>query len=67
VEVLTDGGRTTILTSKLFDWYAGDFKASGGPLAFIQKYGPPEAAEAIAGGKAKLAFLDYDWGLNSAK
>ena len=67
VEVRTDGGKTTIMSVKIFDWYALDFKASGGPLAFIQKFGPPAATEAIAGGKAKLAFVDYDWSLNSAK
>jgi len=67
VEVKTDGGKTTVVSVKIFDWYAGDFKASGGTLAFIQKFGPPAAAEAIAGGKAKLAFADYDWSLNAAK
>jgi hypothetical protein len=67
VEVRSDGGKTTIVASKIFDWYAGDFKASGGPLAFIQKYGPPAAADAIAGGKAKLTFAEYDWSLNAAK
>jgi hypothetical protein len=67
VEVFSDGGKTTIETVKIFDRYAGDFKASGGPLAFIQKYGPPAAADAIAGGKAKLVFADFDWSLNSAK
>jgi hypothetical protein len=67
VEVITGGGKTTIVSVKIFDWYASDFKASGGPLAFIQKYGPPAAAEAIAAGKAKLAYADYDWSLNSAK
>ena len=67
VEVRTDDGKTTIVSSKIFDWYAGDFKASGGPLAFIQKFGPPDAADAIAGGRARLVFADYDWSLNSAK
>jgi len=67
VDVKTDGGKTTIVSVKIFDWYADDFKASGGPLAFIQKFGPPVAADAIAGGKAKLAFADYDWSLNAAK
>jgi hypothetical protein len=67
VQVRTDGGKTTIETVKIFDWYAADFKASGGPLAFIQKYGPPAAVDAIAGGKAKLVFAEYDWSLNSAK
>jgi len=67
VEVRTQGGKPSIVSSKIFDWYAGDFKASGGPLAFIETYGPSVAGEAIAGGKAKLAFADYDWSLNSAK
>ena len=67
VEVITGGGKTTIVSVKIFDWYASDFKASGGPLAFIQNFGPPAAAEAIAAGKAKLTFADYDWSLNSAK
>lgn len=67
VEVISGGGKTTIVSVKIFDWYAADFKASGGPLAFIQKFGPPAAAEAIASGKTKLTFADYDWSLNSAK
>jgi len=67
VEVISGGGKSTIVTVKIFDWYAADFKASGGPLAFIQQYGPPAASEAIAAGKAKLSFADYDWSLNSAK
>lgn len=67
VEVISGGGKTTIVSVKIFDWYASDFKAAGGPLAFIQKFGPPAAAEAIAAGKAKLTFADYDWSLNSAK
>ena len=54
-------------TPSIFDWYADDFKASGGPLAFIQKFGPATAAETIEGGKAKLDFADYDSSLNAAK
>ena len=67
VDVVTDGGKTRIVTSKIFDWYADDFKASGGALAFIAKYGPAAATDAIAGGRAKLDFAEYDWGLNAAK
>lgn len=66
VVVKTAGGKTTISVSKLFDWYADDFKASGGVLAFVAKYGPPEAAEAAASGKARLEFQEYDWGLSAA-
>jgi uncharacterized protein DUF547 len=67
VETKTDGGRTKIVTVRIFEWYADDFKASGGALAFIQKFGPEAAADAIAGGKAKIEFADYDWSLNAAK
>ena len=67
VEARTDGGKTKVVSVKIFDWYADDFKASGGPLAFIQKFGPPSVTEAMAGGKVKLEFADYDWSLNSAK
>jgi hypothetical protein len=67
IEVRTGGGKATIVSSEIFDAYAADFKASGGALAFIAKYGSPAATEAIAEGKAKLAFADYDWSLNAAK
>jgi hypothetical protein len=67
VDVSTAGGKPRIVTVKIFDWYADDFKATGGALAFIAKYGPAAAADAIAGGRAKLDFADYDWGLNAAK
>jgi hypothetical protein len=67
VTTSTDGGKPRIVAAKIFDWYKDDFKASGGPLAFIQKFGPPDAADAIAGGRAKLDFADYDWSLNAAK
>jgi hypothetical protein len=67
VVVRAGRGKPTIVASRIFDWYADDFKASGGPLAFIAKYGPPDAADAIAGGRASLEFAEYDWSLNAAK
>ena len=67
VEIQSSGGKTTVVTVKIFDWYADDFKAAGGPLAFLQKYGPKEAADVIAAGKARLAFQEYDWSLNASE
>jgi hypothetical protein len=67
VLVNRSGGKVEIVVAKLFDRYADDFKASGGTLAFISKFGPESAAAAIAGGKAKLSFADHDWRLNVAK
>jgi len=66
-DVKTEGGKSRIVASRIFDWYGNDFKATGGPLAFIQKFGPPEAADAAADAKTKLDFSNYDWGLNAAK
>ena len=48
--------------SKIFDWYAADFKASGGPIGFLNKY----RSEPIPAG-AKLNYFEYDWNLNEAK
>ena len=66
----SSGGKETVTVeaSKIFDWYEKDFKATGGPLAFIEKYGPPNVADALkkAGGGAKLTAQTYDWSLNSA-
>jgi len=67
LQVVTEGGKTRLTAPKIFDWYADDFKAGGGVLAFIAKYGPPDAAAAIAAGNVKLEFADYDWSLNIAK
>lgn len=44
--------------SQIFDWYAADFGGPEGVRAFIQKYRKPPA---------KLAFMNYDWSLNSTK
>ena len=54
--------------SKIFDWYARDFAAAGGSLAFVEKYAPGEVAKAIgeAGETARLRYHDYDWSLNAA-
>ena len=48
--------------SKIFDWYKDDFKAEGGPLAFINK----RRATPIPN-DAKISYQEYDWGLNEVK
>lgn len=67
LQVISEGGKVRIVAPRIFDWYAADFKPGGGALAFIAKYGPSDAAAAIAGGKVKLEFAEYDWSLNAAK
>ena len=48
-----------VKVSQIFDWYADDFKASGGVVAFINQYATTKVSA-----KAKVAYLAYDWSLN---
>lgn len=57
--------------SRIFDWYGKDFAARAGSVeAWLAKYADqladdPAHRQLIREGKAKLAFLEYDWALNS--
>jgi len=75
--------RNQLEVSKIFDWFKEDwtsgYKGIGAdqtPVAsreqFFARYAKaladrPDDQAKIAGEKAGLAFLDYDWGLNAAK
>jgi hypothetical protein len=48
--------------SKIFDWYKDDFRAEGGPLAFINKRRSTPIPN-----DAKISYQEYDWGLNEVK
>lgn len=48
--------------SKIFMWYKGDFSASGGVIAFINRY-----ASTPIPVDADIDYLDYDWNLNEVK
>jgi hypothetical protein len=50
-----------IRISRIFDWFGEDFEAGGGVLAFVRRYAPPGAQEAVRG---PVRHLDYDWSLN---
>lgn len=46
--------------SKIFDWYAADFKATGlSIVGYINQY-----ATTIVNDNASIEYLDYDWALN---
>jgi hypothetical protein len=52
--------------SKIFDWYKEDFEPRG---RYFARYAAlfsddAETRKIIAGGKAALSFLEYDWSLN---
>jgi hypothetical protein len=54
----------TIATSKLFEWFAGDFaKAEGSVRKFLAKY-DPNHKKAILDESNKLTFSHYSWKLN---
>jgi hypothetical protein len=53
-----------VFLTKIFDWYADDFKQDGGSvLGFISGYRDTDLEE----GKVDVKFMDYDWSLNETK
>ena len=48
--------------SKIFQWYKGDFKSSGGLRIFIKENSSIDIEE-----DAEIIFLKYDWSLNEAR
>jgi len=60
-----DAGTRTLWLSQIFEWFEADFTAGGKSVAeFVRPYLPEPAAAALAGGKVKVRYLDYDWSLN---
>jgi hypothetical protein len=62
--VRVEGRRVRL--SRIFDWFAEDFAATGGVLAFVRRFAAPELAAALEalGPEPPLAWFDYDWSLN---
>lgn len=48
--------------SKIFEWYADDFEAAGGPLELCRAYGRDDLP---AKEEAGVSFMPFDWTLNS--
>ncbi len=60
------GGRLEV--SRIFEWFREDFEPRE---AYFARYAPlladePPARQAIAAGRAPIAYLEYDWALNEA-
>lgn len=59
--------------SKIFDWYGKDFAARAGSVEkWLAQYADlladdTESRQRIRDAKAKVEFLDYDWGLNGKR
>jgi hypothetical protein len=62
-----DEGSRTLAVSSIFRWFAEDFAAAGGILAFVRARAEPPLASRLAGFRdADLAWIDYDWSVNDA-
>ena len=55
--------RNTVFVPRYFDWYRADFEKAG-VARVLATYAPERYRAWLAGGSFRLAFLDYDWGLN---
>ncbi|MDG2150312.1 MAG: DUF547 domain-containing protein [Planctomycetota bacterium] len=64
------GGKTpTLLLSRIFDWFEGDFEKNGSEVVdFVLQYAPTQEAAFINRNRADLdvEYLDYDWSLNGS-
>lgn len=50
---------TSVHASRIFEWFANDFKSSGGSLSFIRKY-----HKSIPVGAKLVTDINYNWSLN---
>lgn len=52
--------------SPIFDWFAEDFAAAGGPLAFARPYLGESVRSALdrLGPAPRIVWFEYDWSLN---
>ena len=54
--------KKTAALSAIFNWYKDDFKAAGGPVAFINKRRNPPLPD-----ESRITYQSYDWSLNEVK
>jgi hypothetical protein len=61
-----DPASDRVWLSKIFDWFAEDFAAAGGPLRFAARYAPEPARQTLEseGDRLRVRYFDYDWRLN---
>jgi hypothetical protein len=62
-----DPATRTLHLSKVFEWYAADFGGPAGVRSFVARYLPAGVGEEVRSGRARVAFLEYDWALNDAR
>jgi len=55
-----------ILLSPIFDWFAEDFKSSGGVRKFIKPYVPTRHRHALENTQYPISYMDYNWAINGS-
>jgi len=61
-----DRARRRVRLSRIFDWFAEDFEAAGGPVVFAARYAPQNERNWLANPPdgLRIDYFDYDWALN---
>jgi len=60
-----DEEKKSLQVSSIFKWFAEDFAATGGVVAFVKAKADGDIAARVAAfGDNDLTYLDYDWSLN---
>jgi hypothetical protein len=56
----------TVRLSPIFRWFADDFEAGGGALAFVRRHAAPDLVRALdaLGPSPAITWFEYDWSLN---
>jgi hypothetical protein len=64
-----DRARLQITLSKVFDWFAGDFDAVGGVVAFVARYAKEGDRKWLIENtdRASVRYFEYDWRANAAR
>jgi hypothetical protein len=53
-----------IFLSQIFNWFAQDFKSSGGVRNFISPYVSKKNRYVIKNPKYSISYMDYNWAIN---
>ncbi|CAI2717688.1 DUF547 domain-containing protein [Nitrospina watsonii] len=60
-----DKERKTVYLSSIFDWFKEDFASKGGVRAFLAPYAPERNRAALQNSDYGIAYMDYNWDLNT--
>ena len=67
-KVQFDLSTSEVRLSQILSWFGTDFgKDQKAQLRYIALYAPAGTRELLASGRARVSFLEYDWGLNEQK